>query len=303
METYLGTWQIAPSDGFWTGQSLSDSESLVKYAIQNGIRGFDTAQSYGKGQAEQTLGKILGRYPNENFMVDTKIMPSSKDPYDILKPSLSRLKINSINRLYLHWPRTGFDNASYLTGMKKLKDDGFVKKVGICNITRSGLEKLMDSGVEIDCYQRPVSLLWTRELDDVLAFCRERSIEVVGYSPLGMGLLGGRYRSSSELSDARKNIFCFKEPCYSVFKKMLSVIESIAKDLDVSMADVALGWVAKTGCDVVLLGARNKAQLEANLKGLNIQLTDSQIETLDVISNELSECSKDLCDNIFSYNW
>ena len=59
MQTYLGTWQIAPSDGFWTGQDISESEAVVSAAVRAGICGFDTARSYGKGKAEQTLSKIL----------------------------------------------------------------------------------------------------------------------------------------------------------------------------------------------------------------------------------------------------
>ncbi|MBQ7509157.1 MAG: aldo/keto reductase, partial [Spirochaetales bacterium] len=80
MQTYLGTWQIAPSDGFWTGQDISESEAVVSAAVRAGIRGFDTARSYGKGKAEQTLSKILRRFPDIPFRVDTKIMPSAKDP-------------------------------------------------------------------------------------------------------------------------------------------------------------------------------------------------------------------------------
>ena len=45
METYLGTWQVAPSDGFWTDQNLADSEKVLSSAVRNGIAGFDTAQS------------------------------------------------------------------------------------------------------------------------------------------------------------------------------------------------------------------------------------------------------------------
>ncbi|MBR6348613.1 MAG: aldo/keto reductase, partial [Spirochaetales bacterium] len=114
MQTYLGTWQIAPSDGFWAGQDISDSEAVISAAVRAGIRGFDTARSYGKGKAEQTLSKILRRFPNLPFRVDTKIMPSAKDPGQVILPSLDALSPLKIDTLYLHWPKSGFDNLAYL---------------------------------------------------------------------------------------------------------------------------------------------------------------------------------------------
>ena len=108
--TYLGTWQTSPSDGFWTDQSITDSEAVLSAAVRLGICRFDTAQSYGKGQAEQTLAKILRRFPDktEYFVIDTKIMPSTRHAEEVFKVSLDRLKPFSVDCLYLHWPRSGF---------------------------------------------------------------------------------------------------------------------------------------------------------------------------------------------------
>ncbi|MBR4476995.1 MAG: aldo/keto reductase, partial [Spirochaetales bacterium] len=69
MRTYLGTWQVTPSDGFWTDQDPSSGESLLSTAVRLGVTCFDTAQSYGKGRTEQVLGKILRRFPDRKFVV------------------------------------------------------------------------------------------------------------------------------------------------------------------------------------------------------------------------------------------
>ena len=126
MRTYLGTWQTAPSDGFWTDQSLRDSENVISRAVRLGIRCFDTAQSYGKGRSEQTLAKILRRFPDLSFTVDTKIMPSSKSPEELLRISLERLKPLTVDCLYLHWPRSGFDNMDFLRKMDTLKEKNLI---------------------------------------------------------------------------------------------------------------------------------------------------------------------------------
>ncbi|MCF0262429.1 MAG: aldo/keto reductase, partial [Sphaerochaetaceae bacterium] len=126
MQIYLGTWQISSSDGFWTDQSISQSEAVLTYAIKSGLTCFDTAQSYGKGQAQQTLSKILRRYPTKTFTVDTKIMPSSKPVIDLIKPSLNLFDKIGINCLYLHWPQKAFDNVDFVKQICALKDKNII---------------------------------------------------------------------------------------------------------------------------------------------------------------------------------
>ena len=296
----IGTWQTVPSDGFWTDQDPSLSEKLLTFAIHQGFTGFDTAQGYGKGRAEQLLGKVLARYPNKVFDVDSKIMPSSKEPLELVSQSLSRLRVKSLNRLYLHWPRTGFDVSSFLCKMNALKEAGLVKKVGICN---TPLEYLKSLDAPLDCLQIPVSLLWTRDLKETLSYCREQEIEVVAYSPLGMGLLSGKYTTSENLRDARASLFCFKDPCHKPFLNLLGLLKEIACAREVSHTTVALAWVANTGVDNIILGARTEEQLLANVEALKLSLDFCEVAALNKAAFLLEQESRKICDNIFSYNW
>ncbi len=296
----IGTWQTVPSDGFWADQDPVLSEKLLSFAIRKGFTCFDTAQSYGKGRAEQLLGKVLARFPKTEFEIDSKIMPSSKDPLELVSQSLSRLRIKTLNRLYLHWPRTGFEVNTFADKMSALKETGLIKKVGICN---TPLEYLKALRTKVDCLQIPVSLLWTRDLQATLAYCKEQGIEVVAYSPLGMGLLSGKYTSSSELKDARSSLFCFKEPCYKNFLNLLSMIKEIASTRDTSCATVALAWVASTEVDCILLGVRSEEQLINNVEALKFKLDTGEIEALNKAASALDYESKKICNNIFSYNW
>lgn len=302
MQTYLGTWQIAPSDGFWTGQDISESEAVVSAAVRAGIRGFDTARSYGKGKAEQTLSKILRRFPDIPFRVDTKIMPSSKDPGRAILSSLNALSPLKIDTLYLHWPRSGFDNLAYLEKAASLKDSGTIGKLGVCNLPLSMLGQFVRSGLRIDRFQRPVSLLWTRELGETQAFCREQNIELAAYSPSGMGLLSGKYRKPEDLDDARKDLFCFREPCRRAFWDLLDLIGEIAANNGTECTDVALSWAKAQNSDIIILGARNTAQLKHNLQH-SLILSPSELSDLDSAAFELEKASRDVCENIFSYTW
>ncbi len=302
MKTYLGTWQTAPSDGFWTDQSLRDSENVISRAVRLGIRCFDTAQSYGKGRSEQTLAKILRRFPNLSFTVDTKIMPSTRSPEELLGISLDRLKPLTVDCLYLHWPRSGFDNPAYLRKMEKLKAKGLIGKLGVCNLPLKDLKQLVRNGLKIERLQRPFSLLWTRELEETIAFCRENDIELAAYSPTGMGLLSGKYRNKEDLHDARSTLFCFNERCIEAYHNLLDLITRIAKNNGLSNTDIARIWTENTNPDIIIIGARNTDQLEQNLRK-NQELSSEEISDLTAAAKELDRSSMDVCENIFSYTW
>ncbi len=302
MRTYLGTWQVTQTDGFWTGQDTGSAEAVISSAVKAGICGFDTAQSYGKGRAEQVLGKILRRFPDHRFFVDTKIMPTTRNLDDVLKSSIHNLSGIDIDTLYLHWPSSNFDNAALLQGISILRDKGLCRKTGACNLPLEMLEALADAGMVPDRIQRPVSLLWTRELGETLAFCRDAGIEVAAYSPTGMGLLSGKYRTPAVLPDARAGLFCFRPECIVYFHHLLDVVGSIAQRHEVGCSAVALAWTRQTGCDIVITGARNVDQLKENL-GCGVVLTHDEVEELGGAAQELETAARKVCDNIFSYRW
>ena len=300
MQFYLGTWQVAPSDGFWTGQDIGTSEKVISLAARLGIRGFDTAQSYGRGQAEQTLSKIL-RHFDQSFLIDTKIMPSTRDVSELVRASVSRLGPLAIDCLYLHWPRTGYDTRTFIKQADALKKSGVIRKTGLCNLPLSDLRALVSEGFHVDRIQRPASLLWTRELDETLSFCRDSGIGIAVYSPTGMGLLSGKYRSPEDLSDARKNLFCFDSECRPAFLKLLDLVSDVAKNNGMSCTKVALSWVISKNPDIVLIGARNSAQLEENLCKPSV-LSSSELSDLTEAASELDRCASKV-NNIFSYDW
>jgi len=282
---------MCPSDGFWQNQNTSDSEKTLRCALKHNIRVFDCAQSYGKGRAEQMLGKIAS---GSDVLFDTKIMPTTKDIREVVNLSLERLKCSFLNRIYIHWPSSRLDWKANLKALLSLKEEGLVRKVGVCNLTFDQLRALY-SKIPIDCFQRPVSLLWSREYDSVRDFCSSHSIELAAYSPMGMGLLSGKYHSASDLpkDDPRSSLFCFQGACSAAFKDLSSVCT----------AEDALLWVKAKNPDVLILGARNPAQLEQNLQILQKTIDPERFDMLSSLAERLSSASEPICDNIFSYRW
>ena len=319
MEFYLGTWQVAPSDGFWTDQDISESEKVISQAVRMGICGFDTAQSYGKGRSEQTLAKVLRRFskptkpssfskpskpitPTKTFQIDTKVMPSTKSVQEILDVSRSRLSPYGIDCLYLHWPRSGFDHVAFLRQMEDLREQGLICKVGICNMPIGDLEGVVASGIVVDRIQIPLSLLWTRDLAETRAFCTENNIRIAAYSPTGMGLLSGKYKESADLHDGRAGMFCFKESCHRQYLELLELLKEISEAHKTSCTKVALAWTASQEPDIILIGARNTEQLKQNLSD-PVSLTETELSDLSAAAQKLDEKSRKICSNIFSYDF
>lgn len=325
MEFYLGTWQVAPSDGFWTDQDISESEKVISQAVRMGICGFDTAQSYGKGRSEQTLAKVLRRFskptkpsnvssvskptkpssfnkPSKTFQIDTKVMPSTKSVLEIFKISQTRLSPFSIDCLYLHWPRSGFDHVAFLWQMEDLRDRGLICKVGICNMPLGDLEGVVASGIVVDRIQIPLSLLWTRDLAETKAFCTENNIRIAAYSPTGMGLLSGKYKESADLHDGRAGMFCFRESCHRQYLELLELLKEISEVHKTSCTKVALAWTASQEPDIILIGARNTEQLKQNLSD-PVSLTQTELSDLSTAAQKLDEKSRKICSNIFSYDF
>ena len=299
-EIYLGTWQVSPSDGFWTGQDVAESEKVISFAVRSGIRGFDTAAGYSRGRAEQVLSKVLRRFPGIPFRVDTKIMPAARDLSDIVRENLGRLRPLKIDCLYLHWPSASIDNFAMLRGMDALRTDGLVGKIGVCNISVEALSLLVSRGLCIDRYQMPMSLLWTRGLSEAKEFCHRNSISLVAYSPTGMGLLSGRYRRPEDLDDRRAELFCFREPCRKAYLELLDLVTETAENNGVSNTSVAFSWTRSRNPDIILLGARNTRQLQENLEN-DLELSETELADLTEAASGLEKASRGICTNIFSY--
>ena len=304
LELGLGCWQFGPSFGFWNGQDQSDSVRVLHKALRDNIRHFDTAASYGNGRSEQLLGHQLKRFSKtigrEELTIATKIMPKSPSLVrkDVIK-SLSRLCTPYIDILYLHWPSRDLDLPPILDAMAALIDEGLVRSLGLSNFPLSLLP--LFKGYPISYLQTPCSLLWTKDMQSLIPYCREQTIKLVGYSPLGLGLLNGKYLQ--EPDDSRKDLYVFTESSYPTYKALYAILEGIREKHQLPMAQVALKWAMNQDFDVLLLGARNKAQLEENISAEEVELSKDEFSALDEAASLLAATIKAEQDNLFGHRW
>lgn len=308
-ELGLGCWQFAGTFGFWEGQAREDSIRTVHAALRSGVRHFDTAQSYGNGRSEQLLGQQLRRFRTEfsrqTLTIATKIMPMP--PHRIraaIETSLRRLCTPYLDILYLHWPDSRCDALPLLEAMRAAQAEGLVRQIGVSNFPPALLEQVCEQ-VPLNWVQCAGSLLWTRNLSCTLDFCKSRNIRTALYSPLGMGLLSGRYRTAEDLpkGDARRNLFCFQEKCRASWNILLDTLLACSGRMGCTPGQLALAWTLAQNVSVVIGGARNKLQLAQNLAAKELVIPPDTMSELSVAAHNLERDIPPRQDNIFGHIW
>jgi aryl-alcohol dehydrogenase-like predicted oxidoreductase len=148
--------------------------------------------------------------------------------------------------------------------------------------------------------QLPYNLIWRAIEHEILPHCREQDIGVLAYSPLMHGMLADKYQRADDVPDGRARSRHFTtersqarhgEPgCEQETFAALDQIRSICQEIDRTMADVALAWVAaQPGVTCVIAGVRNAKQLQENIATMANPLPTDVIERLCNATNALNE--------------
>jgi myo-inositol catabolism protein IolS len=299
----LGCWAFG--QGLWQ-QDQRDSIKTIHHALRLGIRDFDTAQSYGKGKSEQVLTQQLRRFSNEinrsELSIATKItLPHKADQIKtVVNRSLKRMELTYLDILYIHWPDSKKELAPYLKELLILKEQKLIKTIGLSNFPLPLLKEAYKT-TNIDYIQIPLSLLWIRSYNEVKQFCKEHKIKIVTYSPLGVGLLSGKYRT--ETKDWRNSLFPFKEEYQKPFQNLLATLEEVSKKENLAMATVALAWVLNHPINLVLTGSRTKEQLSTTLEATKIDLSNETLSTLNEAASLFDSHIDPKVDNLFFHTY
>lgn len=282
------------------------ADELVSRALDAGVNFFDTADVYSYGESEKILGRALKNAGAErsSLVVATKVFGPMSDAAannegDVNNKGLSRQHIMaacdaSLERLgtdyidlyQVHgWdPLTPVEET--LRALSDLVRMGKVRYIGASNWTARHLAKSLEISRAHD-WETFVSLqayysLVGRDLEhELLPLTREEGLGVLPWSPLSGGFLSGKYtREDQSPEGARRAEFDFPPVDERGFDA-IDVLQEIASDKDVSVAQVALAWLLhQPGVTSVILGANKVSQLEDNLGAAEIELSGKELERL-----------------------
>jgi aryl-alcohol dehydrogenase-like predicted oxidoreductase len=291
----MGTWQTGKS--MWTGIDDAHSQEAIQAAMDAGITTFDTAEAYGNGHSEKVLGKAIGSRRNK-VQILSKVF-SNHLKYDQVitacNRSLKNLDTDYLDLYQIHWPPGSFGAKPVpleetMGALADLKDQGKIRAIGVSNFSLDQLKAVSALG-PIDSLQPPYSLLWRHVETDALAWCREKGITVLAYSPMAQGLLTGKFGPDHqfEKGDHRSSNRLFQPDIYPLVQRALDQLRPIAARKGITMAQLALAWViAKPGV-CAIAGARNPEQSADNAQAAVVTFSTAELEEMDRISRTVTD--------------
>src|SRR3954449_258508 len=285
----------------WYG-ATDEQESIatIRRALELGIFFLDTADIYGNhmGENEQLVGRAIeGR--RDEVVLATKfanyadadggrsIIGRPEYVREAIDRSLANLKVEYVDLYYQHRVDKTVPIEETVGAMAELVDAGKVRHLGLSEASAETIRRA-HAVHPIAALQSEWSL-WTRdpETNGVLETVRELGIGFVAYSPLGRGMLTGRFTSPDDIEedDFRKRHPRFSGDNFQRNLDLVAVVEEIAREKGCTPGQVALAWVLSRGEDVVPIpGTKRRSYLEENVGAVGVELTDDDLARLEQIA-------------------
>lgn len=284
----LGAWQIGTRDWGWGTEFGPDNVAGVLDAARDaGINLVDTAEIYGHGESERQLGYHLPQ-GKEGFLVASKVSPwhlNTSGVYNAAVRSLQRLQRPSINLYQVHFPNPFIPLRWTMSGMRRLLHEDRVKEVGVSNFSLNRWRRAEKAlGAPVVSNQVDYSLLRPGAFSGLKPMLDEGHV-MIAYSPLAMGLLSGKYNDEQRPSGSRSMHPAFSRRNYSNVRRVLEVVEGIAKTHSAMVSQVALAWVIGHPNVIAIPGAKSVEQVRQNAAAAEIQLSESEVSALDDVSS------------------
>ena len=291
----LGTWGIGGAG--WDSYSDESRMDAIKAALECGINFIDTAPAYNAGKAECYVGETLSKLKKRrevvistkcgNKFVDGKYLRcGSKE--SILKQcdeSLKNLKTDYIDIYLVHWPDPDVELEETIDAVSTLKKEGKILHAGVSNFSKEQIEEAQKY-CKIEAFQPQYSLA-DRKDEKLIRWAHEQGLGIMTYGTLGGGILTGNYRKlrTFEQTDSRNRFYpYFKEPLFSKAMELLTIMDQIAEERNVSLAQIAEKWVIqKRFVSSCIIGAQSRARVEENCRNLQWELTDNEIRRLESV--------------------
>ena len=288
------------------GSDEDTAHAVLDRAFEKGINFVDTADVYGQdGLSERVLGNWFEKRKQRDKMVlATKFRftmgdgpnRSGASRYRIVKcceDSLRRLKTDRIDLYQIHMQDITVPEEETLRALDDLVTAGKVLYIGCSNYAAY---RLMDSlwlakshhQARFVTLQAQYSLL-VRDIErEHVPLCRTNGLGILPWSPLAGGFLTGKFeQGKTPGADTRLGMKTERFSRYDLPRNwaILDAVRAVAKELDTTPAAVSLAWlIAKPQVTSVIFGARTIEQLDANLAGAELALSQKHVEALDKAS-------------------
>ncbi|MEU3981992.1 aldo/keto reductase [Streptomyces sp. NPDC026672] len=307
----LGAMNFGEDGGFGCG--VEESEKILQTYLDRGGNFVDTANFYTNGHSEAILGDFFAARPGlrDRTVLATKFFGNLHlgDPngggagrkaiIGQLEESLRRLRTDHVDLYWLHNHDWSTPVEETLRTLDDLVTAGKIRYVGFSDTpawftAKAHTMAVLRGWTPLTALQMEYSLLERTIEGELVPLAQDAGMGLLPWSPLKSGYLSGKYRKGRDIpADTRRSAF-LGQPTDAQFA-VIETLVSVAEEAGASPAAVALAWVqGRPGVSSTLVGPRSVEQLEGNLAGLEVRLTEPQRAALDEVSAPVLNFPHDL---------
>lgn len=271
-----------------------ESIATIHAALEAGVTLIDTGDFYAMGHNELLIAEALRGRNRDNLQLSVKF-GGMRDPSgafmgfdnrpmavrNFVAYSLVRLGVEAID---IYRPARLDPNVPIEDTVGAIADlikAGYVKHIGLSEVGSETIRRahkvhpITDLQIEYSLISRGIE-------DDILPTCRELGIGITAYGVLSRGLIGGHFtKDGMNAKDYRSHSPRFSAANIDQNLALVGKIRTIADDIGVSVAQVAIAWVAAQGQDILpVVGARRRDRLTEALGSLDVKLTPAHLKAL-----------------------
>jgi aryl-alcohol dehydrogenase-like predicted oxidoreductase len=291
------------------GKSLE----ILEVALDAGITMIDTANGYSGGRSEEIIAPFYAKH-SEKMMIATKVgiphkdagqaHPLSKEGINrCVEASLSRLKVEHIDVLYLHAPDRLTPISETLEVIAQLIQQGKITTYATSNFSSWQLSELSHSASALGL-ERPVlaqqmySLIARKIEDEFIEYAHTSGTKLISYNPLAGGLLASRYTIASNPDQGRFGDSALAQMYKSRYWNketfdVLTLLTQIASKNSMTLTELALRWlISKSGVTSILLGASKVENLQESCQYITRDgLSETIVQECETVSAPLKGVS------------
>jgi aryl-alcohol dehydrogenase-like predicted oxidoreductase len=289
----------------WTLDEAA-SRPIIKHAVEQGINFFDTANSYSAGTSEIILGKLLKEFTRrDETVVATKVFYPANMWNGSSKPneqglsrkailagidaSLTRLGLDYVDLYQIHRWDYATPIEETMEALHDVVRAGKARYIGASSMYAWQFAKAQEVArangwSRFVSMQNYLNLLYREEQREMIPLCLDQGIGLMPWSPQARGRLTRPNGQQTERTRTDISGQSFYEATETEDGRVIDVVEQVASERGVPMAQVALAWVlAQKGVAAPIVGASKAAQLDDAVAALELQLSEEEVQRLEAM--------------------
>jgi len=283
----LGAWQFGSREwGYGSEFARGEAGAIVRRALEGGVNLVDTAELYGFGRSERIVGEAI-RDRRQDVFLATKLFPIGL-PFMTgtrARGSARRLGVDHIDLYQQHWPSAMFPPRATMPRFRRLVEEGLVRYAGVSNHDLRQWQACEEAfGGPVLSNQVRFSLVAREPERELVPWAQREGRIVIAYSPLGQGLLSGKYQAAPP-QNFRRFRGDFSAEARRRREPLIAALREIADAHHATAAQVALAWLVHKPNVVAIPGASSVRQVEENVAAADIALGGDEVAQLDTLSS------------------